>query len=95
MIKGGGKCSTALHVCRAVCRRAERATIPLLERNDIDEEAYKYLNRYLFLTLSHAFINPSSNDSSRLSDFFFVAARWSAKKSGHQDVVYKKPKDSE
>uniref|UniRef100_A0A8C2SJQ5 Cobalamin adenosyltransferase-like domain-containing protein n=1 Tax=Capra hircus TaxID=9925 RepID=A0A8C2SJQ5_CAPHI len=47
----GGKSSSALHFCRAVCRRAERRVVPLVQTGETDANVVKFLNRlsdYLF-----------------------------------------------
>lgn len=52
ILPGGGKSATALHVCRTVCRRAERGLVLLNETEEIRAELIKYLNRlsdYLFM----------------------------------------------
>jgi cob(I)alamin adenosyltransferase len=51
IIPSGGFSSTHLHLARVVCRRAERAVIPLVESEVVDLEVGRYLNRlsdYLF-----------------------------------------------
>ena len=45
IIVGGHPASTALHQCRVVCRRAERETERLLEKEPIPEAAIPFLNR--------------------------------------------------
>lgn len=60
--------STA-HVCRTVCRRAERRVLDLFETEKGDENIIIYLNR--------------------LSDYFFVLARFLAKKNGVGDMEWK------
>lgn len=45
ILASGGKSSAALHVTRAVCRRLERSLLPILERGDINDDVYKYVNR--------------------------------------------------
>lgn len=64
IIPGGGKAAASVHVCRSVCRRAERraAAIP-----DIDEQIIAYLNR--------------------LSDYFFVLARYCTHVSGEEELT--------
>lgn len=42
---GGGLCSTHLHAARAIARRAERETVPLVEKNDVENTVLIYLNR--------------------------------------------------
>lgn len=52
-ILSGGNMETAhAHLCRCICRRAERKTVALAEVEDIRAEVIKYLNRlsdYLFV----------------------------------------------
>ena len=70
----GGTTPTALaHVCRSVCRRAERATCHLAEEATPDPEILILLNR--------------------LSDYFFVLARWLSLKAGAPDQVWTKDPD--
>jgi cob(I)alamin adenosyltransferase len=70
ILPSGGLAASSLHVCRTVCRRAERRTVPLVDRGDLEQYVSKFFNR--------------------LSDFFFVAARYSAMKSGIEEVKYKR-----
>lgn len=52
ILPGGGKSATALHVCRTVCRRAERSLVSLNETEKVRPELIKYINRlsdYLFV----------------------------------------------
>ena len=47
-----GRSATSLHVCRTVCRRAERSLVFLNEKEEVRPELIKYLNRlsdYLFV----------------------------------------------
>lgn len=44
-IPGGHKALSLSHVCRTVCRRAERAALRAQEVAEIDASALKYLNR--------------------------------------------------
>lgn len=46
ILPSGGLCSAHLHVARTVCRRAERAVIPLVQSGQVDPEVGVYLNRY-------------------------------------------------
>ncbi|WP_309121119.1 cob(I)yrinic acid a,c-diamide adenosyltransferase [Paenibacillus sp.] len=54
ILPGGSASSAALHVCRTVCRRAERRVVTLAERQDINEHVRTYLNRLsdLFFTIA-------------------------------------------
>ncbi|ODN02132.1 Cob(I)yrinic acid a,c-diamide adenosyltransferase, mitochondrial [Orchesella cincta] len=57
ILPGGGKPNASLHIARTVCRRAERAIIPLVRDNEVDEQALIYLNRlsdYLFTVARYA-----------------------------------------
>jgi cob(I)alamin adenosyltransferase len=67
VLPGGTPAAAALHVCRTVARRAERLAVALGEREPVNAEATRYLNR--------------------LSDFFFVAARF-ANDRGAGDVLW-------
>ena len=45
VLPGGCRLNTELHVCRTVCRRAERGCIALKRKETVPEEAIQYLNR--------------------------------------------------
>jgi cob(I)alamin adenosyltransferase len=45
VLPGGSALSVGLHVCRTVCRRAERLTIALSNEESVPPEAIEYLNR--------------------------------------------------
>ncbi len=45
VLPGGSKLNAQLHICRTVCRRAERALVTLARAEAIDEEIIRYLNR--------------------------------------------------
>ena len=52
ILPSGGKAAASVHVCRTVCRRAERAMVHLNETEEVRPELIKYLNRlsdYLFI----------------------------------------------
>jgi cob(I)alamin adenosyltransferase len=44
-LPGGCRLNAELHICRAVCRRAERATVALGRVESVPPEAVRYLNR--------------------------------------------------
>ncbi|KAI9141476.1 cob(I)alamin adenosyltransferase [Paraphysoderma sedebokerense] len=45
ILPGGGESAIFLHQCRAVCRRAERSIVPLVETEDADKAVGAYMNR--------------------------------------------------
>ena len=45
VLPGGSRLSTELHVCRTVCRRAERILVALSRREQVAQETVQYLNR--------------------------------------------------
>ncbi|MGH9655438.1 MAG: cob(I)yrinic acid a,c-diamide adenosyltransferase [Bryobacteraceae bacterium] len=45
VLAGGSRLEAELHVCRTVCRRAERLLVKLAEEQEIPGEALAYLNR--------------------------------------------------
>lgn len=45
ILPGGSALSAHLHLCRTVCRRAERHVVELATMETINDEAVKYLNR--------------------------------------------------
>ncbi len=69
VLPGGTPAAAALHLCRTVCRRAERLMVGLaaVPGEIVHGPALRYVNR--------------------LSDFFFVAARW-ANAMGAADVLW-------
>jgi cob(I)alamin adenosyltransferase len=45
VLPGGCRLNADLHVCRTVCRRAERVCVALAREERVDAEAIQYLNR--------------------------------------------------
>jgi cob(I)alamin adenosyltransferase len=45
VLPGGSALAAHLHLCRTVCRRAERLTVALAGREGVNGEAVRYLNR--------------------------------------------------
>ncbi|HEU5021182.1 MAG TPA: cob(I)yrinic acid a,c-diamide adenosyltransferase [Bryobacteraceae bacterium] len=45
VLPGGSRLNAELHICRTVCRRAERVCVTLAGREPVDPEIVKYLNR--------------------------------------------------
>jgi len=56
ILPGGGGAATAIHVARAVCRRAERRLLALSRRDEVNVHSRAYLNRLsdLFFVLARA-----------------------------------------
>jgi cob(I)alamin adenosyltransferase len=71
IIPGGDKGAVKLHVCRTICRRAERRVVTLSKKENIGENIVIFLNR--------------------LSDLFFVIARYQNKISGIDDIKWISP----
>ena len=65
ILPGGSKVASFLHVCRTICRRAERECIRFNEelKGDIPDLTIKYLNRLsdYFFVLSRFMINQNGN----------------------------------
>ena len=68
IMPSGNRAVAQAHVCRTVCRRAERIVITLSKISKVDNILIKYLNR--------------------LSDFFFIVARFQAHLSGIKDIPW-------
>ena len=68
ILPGGSMAAAIFHICRTVCRRAERNIVELSEVEDINEEIITYLNR--------------------LSDLFFILARFSNKILDVEDIKW-------
>lgn len=62
ILPGGTKAASFMHVCRTVCRRAERLTLNAVEQDEANAQTLIYLNRLsdLFFVLSR-FENASTN----------------------------------
>jgi len=68
LLPGGGPLTATLHLCRTVCRRAERRVVSLARRESVDRLSVVYLNR--------------------LSDLFFVLARWTGRQLGEPELLW-------
>ncbi|MCW8090617.1 cob(I)yrinic acid a,c-diamide adenosyltransferase [Alteromonas sp. ASW11-130] len=66
ILPGGAVSASQSHICRAVCRRAERALVALSEKHQVPAVILQFINR--------------------LSDYFFVLARYENAVSGVKDV---------
>ncbi len=45
VLPGGSRLNAEMHLCRTVCRRAERLVVALSRREDVDDDCLHYLNR--------------------------------------------------
>jgi cob(I)alamin adenosyltransferase len=45
VLPGGSRLNAELHICRTICRRAERVCVALAAQAQVDEASLKYLNR--------------------------------------------------
>lgn len=81
ILPGGGLQSSYLHVCRSLCRQAERDLCNLLPKNT-------YYNWLFMITPSFDIdILPFIN---RLSDYFFTLARFVSFKVKKEETIWKK-----
>ncbi len=68
----GNRLIADTHVCRTVCRRAERFVVALIDQNEAYQKVQVLLNR--------------------LSDFFFILARYFHKKENIPETLYQSAK---
>lgn len=68
VLPSGARSCALSHVCRTVCRRAERAIYRLREESPVDDTLVKYINR--------------------LSDYFFVLARYESFRQNGKEVTW-------
>ncbi len=68
ILPGGFPTVSLAHVCRTVCRRAERVVVALHEQAVVPELVLQYLNR--------------------LSDYFFILARYLAYLAGAEEIKW-------
>ncbi len=68
ILPGGKAAASAAHVCRTVCRRAERRTAELFVHGQTRPVVLRYLNR--------------------LSDYFFVLARYINHNAGEEETIW-------
>ena len=57
VLPGGGRLNAELHICRTVCRRAERNLITLTQTTGVSSVALEYVNRlsdFFFVASRHA-----------------------------------------
>lgn len=68
LLPGGSELAAHAHITRSICRRVERQTVALSQKQAVDERIVKYLNR--------------------LSDLFFMLARFINKQENVEEVVW-------
>lgn len=68
LLPGGHPAVSQAHICRTVCRRAERQAVALAGTAEVPDGIIRYLNR--------------------LSDLFFVLARWLSLRLGVPEVPW-------
>ena len=58
IIPGGNLLASKCHVCRTVCRRAERAVVRMSRQHDVNPVIMRYLNRLsdMFFVMSRVFM---------------------------------------
>ena len=67
VIPGGTKASAFLHVCRTVCRRAERRIVQFANSYSVNEELIRYINRLSdLLFVFSRFENSEEGDSDQI-----------------------------
>lgn len=74
VLPGGHPAVSQAHICRTVCRRAERLVVALGATVEVPDGVVRYLNR--------------------LSDLFFVMARWLAHRLGAPEVPWEPGADA-
>ncbi len=77
ILPGGSRMSSALHYARTIARRAERSIVSLIDSDEQEDTSYEIVNPAIL-----KYIN-------RLSDLFFVMARYENKIEGTSDVEWK------
>ncbi|MBS2034281.1 cob(I)yrinic acid a,c-diamide adenosyltransferase [bacterium] len=79
ILPGGGPGGAALHMARAIARRAERATVALASHEPVNEHAIIYLNRLSdFLFVLARVVNKRQQQAETLADFSQKKARRSS-----------------
>ena len=70
VIAGGTLAGAQAHVCRTVCRRAERRVVTLAAQAPVEEVILRYLNRlsdYLFVLSRHLVVSSDGEESVYIS----------------------------
>ena len=72
ILPSGGLCSSHLHVARAVCRRAERSVVPLVNDGEVESSVQQYLNRlsdYFFTAARFAASHDGESETTYRKEF--------------------------
>ncbi|WP_168122730.1 cob(I)yrinic acid a,c-diamide adenosyltransferase [Paenibacillus sp. HB172176] len=75
ILPGGSSVSSMLHVCRTVCRRAERAIVTMMDEHDKNPEVLVYVNRlsdffFAAARLANARLNVPDTEYIRSAEVF-------------------------
>lgn len=65
VLPGGTQTAAQCHVCRTVCRRAERAIVRLAQEEPVEENCLAYINRlsdYLFVLARHLVVGAGKEE---------------------------------
>lgn len=81
ILPGGGIAACQLHICRTISRKCERLLVSLIEEGNIDSIVFKFINRFVLLRAKLRI---------RISDFFYVSARFVCKTLKREEILYRK-----
>jgi cob(I)alamin adenosyltransferase len=67
ILPAGGKIGSFLHLARTICRRAERRVVELAQKERVDEDTLRYLNRLSDLLFTTArFVNKKEKKKEKI-----------------------------
>jgi len=83
ILQSGGRSAAQAHICRSICRRAERAVLDLKtqEQSRFNNPEEQYSSDIQQLEAVCVYLN-------RLSDFFFNTARFINARQGSEEITY-------
>lgn len=79
VLPAGGETVTRCHICRTICRRAERRMIELAQFKKMKTEGTE--SRLESMNFGLQYVN-------RLSDYFFVMSRYVGYKNGEKEAIW-------
>lgn len=79
VLPAGGETVTRCHICRTICRRAERRMIELAQFKKMKTEETE--SRLESMNFGLQYVN-------RLSDYFFVMSRYVGYKNGEKEAIW-------